>query len=75
MALIRKFEKSSMLRTAVHEPVDCTYTVSKMAPDKNIYKSIPTGQHGGNSAGKRANRSNSVPKRSELCIASFRRRT
>jgi hypothetical protein len=27
MALIRKFEKSSMLRTAVHEPVDCTYTV------------------------------------------------
>jgi hypothetical protein len=27
MALVRKLEKSSMLRTGVHEPVDCTYTV------------------------------------------------
>jgi hypothetical protein len=27
MALIRRLEKSSMLRTGVHEPVDCTYTV------------------------------------------------
>ena len=27
MALVRKLEKSSMLRTGVHEAVDCTYTV------------------------------------------------
>jgi len=27
MALVRKLEKSSMLRTGVHEPADCTYTV------------------------------------------------
>ena len=27
MALVRKLEKSSMLRTGVHDVVDCTYTV------------------------------------------------
>ena len=27
MALVRKLEKSSMLRTGVHQVVDCTYTV------------------------------------------------
>jgi hypothetical protein len=27
MVLVRKLEKSSMLRTGVHEAVDCTYTV------------------------------------------------
>jgi hypothetical protein len=29
MALVRKLEKSSMLRTGVHEAVDCTYTIFK----------------------------------------------
>jgi len=27
MALVRKLEKSSMLRTGVHDEVECTYTV------------------------------------------------
>jgi hypothetical protein len=41
MALVRKLEKSSMLRTGVHEPVDCTYTVFQDAAGRR-YLQIDT---------------------------------